>query len=439
LHPETIDTPTSSSNAFGPLMLLALLLQVTTLSAVTDDGHSVEVGGHARTRLETWTGFGFGAPAGEQHSDSFLLGRVVAHADVRFDDGPRIFLEGKGAWATDRDLPGGTRPLDEDPGDLQQGFLELELPGPGGAGLTARLGRFQLGYGAQRLVSPLPWGNTLRHWDGGFVRWQDEAWELEAFVTNFVPVDPDRLDERDEDVAFHGLHFQRAPDGGDGLNLYAFHLDRASATYNGTTGSEQRTTVGARLWRAPGECGVDYDVELAYQTGEVGAADVSAYMLGAVAGWRHSEDSPCRLWVGLDYGSGDEQAGGDVETFQQLFPLGHAYLGITDTVGRQNVLDVSTGIDLTVAEDTRLSLAVHSFRLADGDDALYNAGGGIVRPGGTGSRDVGNEISLVGRKKLGRGLALEIGYARFFAGDVIEDSGPSDDIGFLYTQLLLSF
>ena len=37
----------------------------------------------------------------------------------------RVYVEGKSALATDRDLSGGRRPLDEDSLDLQNAFLDI--------------------------------------------------------------------------------------------------------------------------------------------------------------------------------------------------------------------------------------------------------------------------------------------------------------------------
>lgn len=398
---------------------------------------TVGYGGHVRLRSETWTGFGFGAPVGVSHHDTFLLGRLIAHVDLRFPFGLGLFLEGKSAPATDRDLPGGTRTLDEDAIDLHQGYVRANVACAGD--LELRAGRFQLSLGAQRLVSPLPWGNTLRHWDGLLATTSVAHWDLTGFVTNFAPADPDRFDRR-RDIDFHGLQAERRFEEGGSVAGYALFFDRPTGTYNGTTGDERRWTLGAR-WHRPQRAGaLDFDVEAAWQTGEVGSADANAYMVGAQVGRTTRAGTPLRYWIGLDYATGDDAAGGDVETFQQLFPLGHAYLGMTDTVGRQNVLDVSAGVHYGTPKDLRIALAAHSFRLADASDALYNAGGGVVRPGGaSSSRSVGEEVSLQLRRDLSENLALEVGYARFLAGDVIEDSGPDEDIGFFYTQLLLRF
>ena len=41
-----------------------------------------------------------------------------------------------------------------------------------------------------------------------------------------------------------------------------------------------------------------------------------------------------RLHVGFDYASGDDGRSDRVGTFNQLFPLGHAYFGHIDTIAR---------------------------------------------------------------------------------------------------------
>lgn len=78
-----------------------------------------------------------------------------------------------------------------------------------------------------------------------------------------------------------------------------------------------------------------------------------------------------RLFVGFDRASGDHVPGGDVETFNQLFPLGHAYLGFIDPVGRQNVTAVSFGVDTKPFRGITVAVAEHNFWLADTDDALW--------------------------------------------------------------------
>ena len=119
-------------------------------------------------------------------------------------------------------------------------------------------------------------------------------------------------------------------------------------TFNGTTGHEDRYTIGGRVFGA--SHGFDYEVENAYQFGHVGSGDVSAWMIATEGGYTLKAPLTPRLWLGFDYASGDDGAGGDVGTFNQLFPLGHAYFGYIDAVGRQNIVDLHPGASIKCGE-----------------------------------------------------------------------------------------
>ena len=177
------------------------------------------------------------------------------------------------------------------------------------------------------------------------------------------------------------------------------------------------------------------------QFGEVGAGDVSAYFFAGQLGFKPKDVmwSP-RFFIGFDYASGDESAGGDVETFNQLFPLGHAYLGFIDIIGRQNVVDASLGVRFKPHEKVTLGIDGHFLYRAEDSDALYNAGGGVVRgAGGSTSNEIGAELDLTASWVINRHVTFSAGYSMFFAGDFIEDTGASEDISFFYTQLQVTF
>ena len=75
---------------------------------LNDDGSSwMTVGGHARIRVESWSNFAFGGPA--EDNDTFVLFRALLHADAHISDDVRVFVQGKSALSTERELPGGRR------------------------------------------------------------------------------------------------------------------------------------------------------------------------------------------------------------------------------------------------------------------------------------------------------------------------------------------
>lgn len=398
-------------------------------------------GGSLRGRVENWFDFGFGTPSPDD--DTFALGRLRLNADVHFGRPVRAFVEIKSALSTDRDLPGGKRDADVDEIALQQAFVDLRLPIADDTSLTLRLGRRGLQYGRQRLVSPLPWANTLRTWDGASLHLEGDAGFVDAFWTLFAPVRKYRFNKPDEDQQFFGVYASGKP-GAPGLvvDLYALGLARnGTFNRNGTSGNDDRYTLGTRIETPLGTRAFSLEFEGAYQLGRVGAADVNAFMLALELAAEIADAwAAPRLALGLDYASGDHSAGGNVQTFDPLFPLGHAYFGIMDIVGRQNVIDVNPSLTLHPLSGTTLQLSGHVFRRAQREDALYNAGGMVVRPGASGtSLDVGAEIDVVLSQRFGRHVTADLGYGHFFPSSFIEETGSDQAIDFVYFQLALRY
>lgn len=427
------DGAAQSEDFFDPVKYIPL----------TESGaYWLSFGAQFRERVELWEDFNFRAPPGEEHDDAFLLTRLLFHADLHLTPYLRVFAQGKAAFATNRNLPGGKRKSDVDQIDLQNGFLDLTLPELGGISLVLRGGRQEMSFGAQRLVSPLDWANTRRTFDGASAILSWQGWQATGFWARPVQVNRYSLNQWTRDEFFYGL-YATGPlgDGGIRGDLYWLGLDHEDVTFNGTNGHEKRQTLGGRLFGPLLGTPLDFEVEGAYQLGRVGPGDVNAFMVASQLGWWLEEfrTSP-RFFVGFDWASGDESPGGDVETFNQLFPLSHQYYGFIDAIARQNAVDAQTGVVLRPLPATTTLLTGHFFWRADGDDALYNAAGVVTRPGSSGSSTwLGAEIDLLVRYQLDVHTALLAGYSHFFTGDFLRTSGRGRDIDFGYFILQYIF
>ena len=400
---------------------------------LSDDGEIwVSFGGQARLRLESWNNFGFT----DRNDDEFLLTRLRVHSDLHVGPNIRVFAEGKSAFSTDRDLPGMQRTLDNDELDLQQLFADLSLPLNEDTTISVRGGRQMFVFGRQRLVSPLDWSNSMRTWDGVRMDVTMPNWEIAGFWTQFVPVQKYDFNTSDQDEQFWGIYATgHCPDYSANIDLYYLGRDRDML-------GETRHTIGGRLFGQCAAVALDYDIEGAAQVGERGGQDIEAWMLAVELARKMTElPGEPRMWIGFDVASGDDDpATGKVKTFDQLYPLGHAYLGFIDVVGRQNIIDLHTGLQINPLEKLTAKLSGHVFWREDEDDALYNAGGGVVRAGTLSDKTfVGSEIDLLLIYKLDRHVTISGGYSHFFAGDFIDNSGSHDDIDFVYTTLQITF
>jgi hypothetical protein len=408
----------------------------------------LSLGGQARYRYEWFDDFNFGAP-GAQDDDGYHLGRFLGHVDAHFGPNVRGFVQFIAAGVDGRE-PGERPLLDENDFDFHQAFVDVRVP-VGDASLTLRGGRQNLLYGAQRLISPLDWTNTRRTFDGGRASLSlSKNHTLDAFYVNPVAVDEGPIDDANDDD-FAGVYDTLLlpdvlPGAASRMELYALYLDRQAGVFAQGTGHEQRYTVGGRFYTNPKPW--DLDVEAAYQFGDFEEGDISAWMFATEAGYTfaHQPLKP-RVYVGLDIASGDDDpADDDLQTFNQLFPLGHAFFGYIDVLGRQNVIDVHPGVELTLAEGRRgvkrLSLRTdyHLFWRYSDDDAIYNVGSAIQRgDAGSGASFIGSELDLLLNWQIDRHTAAYLGYSHFFAGDFINETGPHEDIDFLYAAVSYTF
>ncbi len=395
----------------------------------------LSLGGQVRARWEEWNNFNFGP----DNDDGFGLLRIRLHGDLVLGPAVRVFVEGKSSTATDRDLPGGRRTLDVDELDLQNAFVDLAHELKDGK-TTLRLGRQELSYGSQRLVSPLDWSNTRRTWDGVRAIAELGGWRMDAFATRPVVIDKYEFNEPDQDQEFYGFYaVHKLSERTLTYDLYLLRLDRDALS----SGDEERYTAGTRMNGTCPLTGIEYDAEGGWQFGDAGDKDIEAWFVAIEAGYTLAAvPMKPRVYLGYDYASGDEDAGDNtVQTFNQLFPLGHAYLGYADVLGRQNVVDFSQGVSCwPVEKKVQLRLDHHIFHRAETSDAVYNVGGGILREADAGdSSQIGSEIDLTLSYKFDRNTQLAAGYSHFFAGDFIEESGPSDDVDFVYASVQYTF
>ena len=409
---------------------------------LTSDGSVwLSLGGQARERAEYFRHFLFGSSKPED-TDAYLLTRFRLSADLHVTPYFRMFAEGKSSMALDRDLQGGRTTAFVDEADLFNGFMDVMIPLGDLASVTLRGGRQELIFGSQRLVGPGDFTQVPHTFDGAaaFVRIGD--WTVIPFWTLAVPIiNKYSFNESTTDLQLFGIFstgpFHLLPVN---LDIYWLGVNNTVATFNGTSGREQRQTLGGRTWGKIGQTHLDFEVEGAGQFGSVGNASVAAGMFTAVLGYTAPVHWSPRVYLEFDYASGDKHPGGTVGTFNQLYPNGHSFLGYIDYIGRQNIISASGGLIATPIHDLTLSLQQYFFWRASDRDAIYNKAGAVLRPGiGTTARYVGAEVDLLATYNFTRHVQFYAGYSHFFPGEFIEKTGPSRGSDFLYGAIQYTF
>jgi hypothetical protein len=403
------------------------------------DDLRLTIGGEFRFRMEAETNKAF--DANRQTQDTFQLYRYMLHFDFKYRKLARVFVQGIAAFDEDRDLA--PRGIDENRWDIHQLFADVRPLGEK-IPLTVRVGRQELRYGGQRLISPLDWADVRRRFDAVKVFWTAKDWSFDVWYAKLVVVKRKQGDDWNEDFDFYGAYFTYKGIPRHGIDVYFLATDKTGSyrNPNGKVGDESRFTFGSRFWGKTGPW--DYEAEIAGQWGRWAGDTIQAWSWTLDGGYTFKKLrwTP-RIGAGFDWASGDEDPDdGKVGTFDHLFPFGHFYLGYLDLIGRQNIEAVNVSVTAwPVPKKVKTMVKYHTFWLNAKQDALYNAGGrpGRRDPSGRSGAEVGHEIDIVLLWKLDVHSSLVVGYSHFWDSDVIINTGKSEDPDWFWLQYRFQF
>jgi len=396
------------------------------------------LGGEIRERYEYFENYNWGL--GPQDPNGYLLQRYLLSADVHYRDTFRVF--GQFMSALEDGRIGGPRPVDEDLSDLHQGFLDVKLDFNDQGSLVTRVGRQEMYYGSQRLVSVRESPNIRLSFDGARLIYENGWLNLSAFATKPVKTKDGYFDdEPNPNASFWGVYgvvpLPVLPGGH--LDCYYLGIEDDEAVYNQGAGRELRHSIGTRIWGQ--SAGWDYNVELVYQFGSFGGGDISAWTAASETGYTFA-GVPLRprLFLKADIASGDRDPNNpNLNTFNALFPKG-AYFSETGLLGPANIIDAHPGIELQLTRSLSFVGDWDFFWRESTGDGIYNNALKLVRSGDRSSaRYIGSQAQALLQWSISRHLTASVAYAHFFAGEFLKESPPGKDVNYVSTWVTFRF
>lgn len=427
----------------------------------TDEETRLSVGGELRWRFMDEVNR-LRPPYNAHRRSVYELVRWRQYFDVKHSDWLRVYVEMINADIYNNDLP--QTGIDANHWDLQNAFVDFKILERDEKPVWFRVGRQELSFGSQRLISPLDWANTRRNFQGIRLNSPGEAWDFDAWLTNPVNtatpgngggIGPglgvDYLDNR-FDPANHNITFGGAYATYKGVKNHIIDTYFLWANYAGSFPGGLGFPVGNRFtyghrWAgtfnvADGTRAWLTDFEGGYQFGNNKDESVQAgfFVTGVGHQWKNVMWEPT-LWGFYDYATGDGNPNDKVDnTFFQYYGLVHAYMGLIDNLARQNLNDINWRLQLKPTQKLNLQVAQHFFQLANTNDHLYTVTGQQF-PGATNQgSQIGSELDMVATYNVNANLSLEMGYFEFFYGDYIHNVSPSrGNAEMLYVQTTLRY
>lgn len=409
-------------------------------------GYFLTLGADIRYQYEVikHDNWGLNEPDDAPPTNAYLLQRHMLHTDWRL--GPHLRVFGQLLSTNVAGRRGGPRPyIDRDVFDLYQAFVELTAPlGLGQAAL--RVGRQELSYGSERLVSIREGPNTRQSFDAARLILTRPGWRLDVLVGRPLRTNPDVFDDRgDPQQVLWGAYAVRTlKQLHGGLDFYYFGLNKHNAFFLQGTDHEQRQTVGTRFWAPPAPFG--YNVEVIGQLGRFGPGQIRAYYLSGILYYQlaHWPLSPIFRFTTNAISGDQDRRNPDLQAFNALFS--RPFFGSASTpIGPGNLLDLHPGVELHFSPKMQLVVDVDWLWRQSTQDGIYGPNilpivplGGPDAPLST-RRYIGRQLTADWSWQASRHLAVGFTYAWIPAGPYLRDTTPGLTLSYYKPALLFQF
>ena len=259
--------------------------------------------------------------------------------------------------------------------------------------LALRLGRQELLYGSQRLVSVRDAPNNRQSFDAARILFANKKFKADAFFSHYVQAQNGIFDDvPTSNIAFWGAYanLNQVPIL-KALNFYYLGIKKKSAVYDDGKGKELRHSIGLRSYNAGKYW--QYDLEALYQFGMFNNDKISAWTISANVSRSFDVNLQPKLGLKTELISGDrEYADGKLNTFNPLFPRG-GYFGLAALIGPSNLFDIHPSIELSIAKGLIWTTDYDVFYRLSKNDGIYAVSGRLLYSGKqTNSSHIGKQL-----------------------------------------------
>lgn len=369
--------------------------------------------------------------ASNQRNPEDELSRVRLHLTARPSKDTTVFARVQHSYRRNR-LNGSTDTTEKS--GLGQLYLDQRW-----GNTSLRLGRQEIAYGENRVLSLAGWDNVGYTWDAVKLSLRANRWQTDLFYGR-----PGMFPNSTTHPVLYGVYATYKPSSRWQSDLY---LLRKEVIASG---------VQHRLWALGVRPVVQLDkktkftAEAVVQTGQVGAKDLRAWGYWARLEYTLPRAGNTRLVLQRDFASGGSPDEPTLHTLDQFF--GTAF-GNTSRMGMQGWRNLSAwriGLAGNPSPRWQFSADLHFNRLADARDYWYSGGGTPIKgkdgkalrdPTGSAGTEVGTEFNCVLTYSVSRDLQLSAGYGVFQPGGFVRQTngGFADRTQWFYLQTVRKF
>lgn len=408
--------------------------KIKYIPILKDSNTFVSLGGEARLQYfylknENW---------GEEPKDKngYVMRRYLLHADLRAGKRFRTFMQLQSSLINGKQFPS---PVEENPLEIHQAFIDVIPFMTPTKTFTVRLGRQELMYGSQRLVSVRENPNNRQSFDAVRIILQNVKSKIEFFYGNYVTARMDNFNDRStKDLRLWGAYYTH----NDiplikNIDLYYFGLVKKQSIVNDADGRETRHSVGTRLWDSKNNW--KYDAETLYQFGTFAGREIRAWTasLNTSLQFASMKFKP-EIGLKTEIISGDLQKNdGKIQTFNPLFPKG-AYFGLAALIGPSNITDIHPSINFELVPKLNFAVDYDIFWRYSRNDGIYAVNMKLIYPDNNSrNKHIGNQMTGTLIFAPNKFINMRSEFTWFQSGEYLKEVGPGKDV--IFTGMTAQF
>lgn len=392
---------------------------------------TISFGGEIREQYQYFQNQNFGdvPTAFKKVSVAQLWHRIMAHSNIELGQKIRVFIQLSSTFRFfNPNMP--APEIDENRLSLHQLFIDYSVSRQ----LLIRVGKQELGYGNNRLLTFREGPNTRLAFNGAIVKYSSSRRKIDVLAVTPVI---SKL------YAFDDVSFKEYAGGFYAtenfipsqlmVDYYFLYFTSAGRQYNFISGKEKRKSYGVRLFSQRPV--LNYELEITGQSGSFNNAAIVAYGLSADIHYKLFPKQNFIAGAGLNYFTGDKSETDDrLHTYNLIFSK--PSYGLAAPVGSSNIINFNPYLRINPVKKLSVYAGVYIMKRQSNRDGTYSPGMVQVRP------TPGN-LFVSSKKQIGTQYALETNYdhnqhfyiaadAAFFkAGSYVKETGKGSDITYL--------
>ena len=394
------------------------------------------IGGEVRFQYLWFKNAGWGDEP--KDNDGYVLTRYLAHADFHVGNTFRTFIQLQSSLVNGK-LD--TSPVEENPLEVHQAFADLLLAAKKNKSLLIRVGRQELSYGSQRLVSVRELPNNRQSFDAVKSVLKLKLYQFDLFYSHYVAAKKGIFDDGfNHNTKFWGAYIvkNQIPLLAN-IDLYYLGLLKQQTSFEEGKGKELRHSVGARIWN--NQHNFKYDYEGLWQWGDFGTKSIKAWTVSFNSSYRfsHALLKP-ELGFKTELISGDAHFNDNrLQTFNPLFPRG-AYFGLAALIGPSNLTDLHPSLSLELQKKIKLNFDADFFWRYSRNDGIYAPNVVLIYSGkNIPDKYIGSQYATDLVYTPNNFLYFRAEFTWFNAGNFLKKAGSGKDILFASFTTQLKF